>query len=85
MRNIIRGVRLCRLKAGLETSEAAELLGIARSTLYKLEQGYLYPSIKLLNRMRKIYQCSADEILNGLNIKESSKVSECSQVRSLEG
>lgn len=79
MRTIISGVRLCRLKAGLETSEAAELLGIARGTLYKLEQGYLYPSIKLLNRMRKLYKCSADEILNGLNIKESSKVSGCSK------
>jgi DNA-binding XRE family transcriptional regulator len=51
VRTIISGVKLCRLKAGLETSEAAELLRIARGTLYKFEQGYLYPSIKLLNQI----------------------------------
>ena len=33
---------------------SAELLEIARGTLYKLEQGYLYPSIKLLNRIEII-------------------------------
>jgi putative transcriptional regulator len=65
-----RGIRLFRLKAGLETSEAVELLGITKSTLYKIEQGCLHPSIKLLNRMRILYKCSADEILNELNIRD---------------
>lgn len=65
-----RGVRLFRLKAGLETNEAVEQLGITKSTLYKIEQGCLYPSIKLLNRMRIVYNCSADEILNALNMND---------------
>lgn len=69
---MIKGIRVCRLKAGLETDEAVEQLGITKSTLYKIEQGCLYPSIKLLNRMRKVYKCSADEILNVLNIQDSN-------------
>ena len=68
---MINGIRVCRLKAGLETNEAVEQLGITKSTLYKIEQGCLYPSIKLLNRMRIVYKCSADEILDGLNIRSS--------------
>jgi putative transcriptional regulator len=71
---MINGIRLCRLKAGLETDEAIEQLGITKSTIYKIEQGCLNPSIKLLNRMRKVYKCSADEILDGLNIEDSSNI-----------
>lgn len=58
---MIIGIRLYRLKAGLETKEAIEQLGITKSTLYKIEQGCLYPSIMLLNRMRKVYKYLADE------------------------
>jgi putative transcriptional regulator len=72
---MISGIRLCRLKAGLETNEAVEQLGITKSTLYKIEQGCLHPSVKLINRMRFVYKCSADEILNGLNIENSLKFS----------
>jgi putative transcriptional regulator len=69
---MISGIRICRLRAGLETNEAVEQLGIAKSTLYKIEQGSLYPSIKLLNWMRIVYKCSADEILNGLKIHDEN-------------
>jgi putative transcriptional regulator len=75
---MISGIKLCRLKAGLETHEAVEQLGIKKGTLYKIEQGCLHPSIKLLDRMRKVYNCSADDILNGLNIQDSLKIPEYS-------
>jgi putative transcriptional regulator len=50
---MIKGVKHLRVKAGYDTDEAAEILDITKSTLYKIEQGHLNPSLKLLDRMRK--------------------------------
>lgn len=64
----INPIRLRRLKAGVETNEAADKLQISRSTLYKLEGGYTSPSARLIARIAKTYKCSIDEIYKDLNI-----------------
>jgi len=62
----ITPIKLKRLNMGLDTKDAAQKLGISRSTFYKIEQGWGKPSRDLTIRMSKLYGCSTDEILKDL-------------------
>ena len=65
----ITPIRTRRINAGLEIDEAVEKLGISKSTLYKLEQGWGgIPSAQLIKRMSLIYGCTTDEIFKDLKI-----------------
>lgn len=64
----ITPIRLRRLNAGVESCEAMEVLDIAQSTFYKLEQGHLKPSTGLIAKMSKLYGCSIDDIFKDLKI-----------------
>ena len=60
-----------RKRANLSTDEAAQKLGISKSMLYKMEQGYKNPSYKLMKKMSEVYHCSIQELFNALNITDS--------------
>lgn len=63
-------IRLRRLNMGIERDEAIKALNITKSTFYKLEQGWVTPSLKLIKRLASLYQCSIDEIFKELKIEE---------------
>lgn len=62
-------IRLRRLNIGLKSEEVIELLNISKSTFYKLEQGWITPSQKLLKSIANAYECTTDDILRDLKIK----------------
>lgn len=66
----ITPIKMVRMKTGLQLEEAADKLQISKSTLYKIEQGHSTPGIKLVDRMRKVYRCTSDEILDKLNFED---------------
>jgi putative transcriptional regulator len=68
-----KNLKRLRVIAGLETKEAAALLNISLSLLYKLEQGYRKPSREIIDKMRKLYKCSTDEIFLAINITYRDK------------
>lgn len=62
-------IRLRRLKLGFKSEEVIELLNISKSTFYKLEQGWITPSPKLLKSIADAYECTTDDIFRDLNIR----------------
>ena len=57
-------IKRLRLHAGILTiREAAELLKVSPSYLYKVEEGYVDPGIRLAARMAKVYKCTISEIM----------------------
>lgn len=53
-----------RKKTGYNTEHVAKLLDVNKATLYKFEEYHLLPSIKILLKMRDIYNVSYEEIMN---------------------
>lgn len=64
----ITAIRLRRLNAGLDTNDVVSLLGISKSTFYKLEQGWSNPSVSLIRKLACTYNCSVDDIFSDLGI-----------------
>ncbi|APH16143.1 helix-turn-helix family protein [Clostridium sporogenes] len=64
----ITPIKIRRINMGLDTNEAVEMLGISKSTFYKLEQGHTTPSVKLISKIAKVYECTIDEIFKDLKI-----------------
>ena len=60
-----------RKKIDLTTDDAAAKLGITKSMLYKVEQGYRNPSPKLMKSMSLLYECSIQDVFSALNITDS--------------
>jgi len=56
-------LKQARLKNKLSQEDVAERLNIARSNISKYENGNLEPNIKLLKDFCKIYNVSADYLL----------------------
>ena len=63
-------IRARRIKMGLGVDEALEKLKIGKSIFYKLEQGHRTPSVRLIVRMARLYQCTTDEIFEDFNITD---------------
>lgn len=57
------GFYRCRVNAGVSQQEAAELLGVSRTTLWAWETGSTSPDAKKLRRMSEIYGCRVAELL----------------------
>ncbi|MCS4471139.1 helix-turn-helix transcriptional regulator [Clostridium botulinum] len=64
----ITPIKIRRINMGLDTNKAVEMLGISKSTFYKLEQGHTTPSAKLISKIAKVYECTIDEIFKDLKI-----------------
>jgi len=52
--------KAARVNAGLSQKQAAEMLGVSRSTLQNHENGRTKPSVPLANRMAQLYKCPFD-------------------------
>lgn len=53
-----------RMKKGLSQEKLAERLGVSRQSVSKWEQGYAVPSSDNVLELSKLYEISADNILN---------------------
>jgi len=60
-----------RENTNLSTEEAANLLGIRLSMLYKIEQGHRNPSLRLMKKMAEVYKCPVQKIFLACNITNS--------------
>ncbi len=53
-----------RVKSGITQEQAAEHFGFDVRTLQRYESGEKFPDMKCLVKMRKLYQCTGDELLS---------------------
>lgn len=53
-----------RQNVGLTTDFVSKKLGIHKNTLYKYEQNQLLPSMNILLKMKDIYKCDYEELVN---------------------
>lgn len=51
-----------RVKAGLKQEELAELVGVRRETIFRLEKGLYNPSLKLAMDIAKVFNVSVEEM-----------------------
>lgn len=64
----ITPLKMRRVSKGLDVVDTYEALEISKSTFYKIEQGHGMPSVRLIARMAKLFDCSIDEIYKDLGI-----------------
>lgn len=64
MRNKLVNIR--KRKLGLQQNELADKLGIAQSSLSKIESGVLTPSMKVVRRMADVYGEPLSKILDAI-------------------
>ena len=55
-----------RQQANLTQTKAAQLLNVTQATISNWESGKSLPSIKTLFAVAKLYKCSVDELLKGV-------------------
>ena len=68
--------RSARRMAGLSGSQVAKAMGVSITTVYAWENGRACPKVEHLLRLRDLYDCTADEMLNGnttVTDRESNK------------
>ena len=64
-------VRLLRKKNGFTQTTFAKEIGVSRQSVYKWEDGQSYPDIDNLSRMRRIFSCSLDDLLDdGMSVSD---------------
>lgn len=57
-----------RIKKGLTTKYASQKLGISLSTFYKMEQSQYLPSTDILLKMKDLYKCTYEDIMNAYKL-----------------
>lgn len=58
------GMKECRVKTGFTQEKIADILGTSRVTISRWESGASEPSFNTLRTLKKIYNCSLDDLLN---------------------
>jgi transcriptional regulator with XRE-family HTH domain len=61
---LAENLRVLRKRATFSQAEAAEKIGIPRTTLGDYERGHTEPAMELLTRISKFYSVSIDDLLN---------------------
>lgn len=56
-----------RLSAKLTQNEASNLIGINKSTLWRLENGYIMPSFETILKLSRVYRINIKEIIEQIN------------------
>ena len=64
--NLGRGLRRARLAAGIGFREAAELANLQFSSIWRFEQGLMYPRGDVLQRLMKLYSANLNIGPDGL-------------------
>jgi len=55
-------IREYRYKAGLKQEELAEMVGVRRETIFRLENGLYNPSLKLAMDISKVFHTTVEEL-----------------------
>ena len=64
-------VRLLRKKNGFTQTTFAKEIGVSRQSVYKWEDGQSYPDIDNLSKMRRVFSCSLDDLLDdGMSVSD---------------
>lgn len=61
-----KNIRYIRKSFKLSQYEFAEKLGVSRSTIQHWEMGYSIPDIPAIIKIKKIFNVSYDEIIDGI-------------------
>jgi transcriptional regulator with XRE-family HTH domain len=61
--NLGKNIKNCRKKAGLTQAELATVIGVNQSMIAHYESGFKTPSVPVLARMAKTFNCKVDELL----------------------
>lgn len=64
--NLGENLKLIRTTLGLSQTEFAKKLNVGRTTLGHWENGYSYPSILMLMKIKETFNVSYDEIIDGV-------------------
>lgn len=64
---LITKLKEYRTKRGMKQDELAELVGVRRETIIRLEKGLYNPSLKLAMDLSKIFQVSVEELFSFTN------------------
>ena len=70
--NLRKRIKQARLEAGYTQQQTADITGIARSTLAKIETGKQEPSIEQLGTLAQFYNKSLNWLL-GVSIEPESR------------
>lgn len=65
-------IRFYREQLGLTQKQLAERLGVTPSAITMWESGERKPDIVMLKRLAAAFNCTTDELLETINIKEES-------------
>lgn len=57
-------IKLLRKKRGISQQELADLIGIHITHVSRLENGHFQPSLDVLKKLLKVFEVSADYLLN---------------------
>lgn len=66
-------IRNYRSKLNLTQKELAKILKVSQSTIGMWENGERKPDIIMLKKLAEIFGCTADALLETINIKEEHK------------
>ncbi len=61
-------IKLRRLNALMNVEDVAMFLGIKKTAMYKIEQGYQKPTISIAVKLSEIYECSIEDICKDFGI-----------------
>lgn len=64
MAELITRLREYRAKTGMKQGELAELVGVRRETIIRLEKGQYNPSLKLAMDIAKVFGVTVEEIFS---------------------
>lgn len=63
-----------RAAAGLSQERVAEVLGITREAVSRMETGVAVPSVVRIAELAEVFNCGLDELLTGVSSREIDQV-----------
>ena len=64
--NLGENLKVIRTSLGLSQSQFAKKLNVGRTTIAHWENGYSYPSVIMLQKIKETFNVSYDEIIDGV-------------------
>ena len=61
-------IKLRRINKSMQVEEVANLLGIKKEAMYKLESGLKKATVQIVVKLSKIYNCSIEDICRDFGI-----------------
>lgn len=62
-------IKMRRIRKGFTLEEACEKLEVKKSLFYKFESGHARPTVIMIAKMARVYECTVDEIFKDFKIE----------------